>query len=644
MSITSRLFPRLKPSLPQNDSPSGQRQRRKQLAESQQKYRWDDNVPNVQGVPMAAAVPSSDEPSLPWLLLVAETGLKLAENLLAVKLEGTDAAESAGDDSVAKRLADVRERLAITQNLKALQHPESLEGFSRDPFLTAKSVALWHADSFEDLLGDFTSLIREFGEAFEEINQLSDYEKLFQTLPLPEIAKTFMDDDSFARYRVAGPNPMLIRGIDALPDTLPLSDAQYRSVMGADDSLDAALAEHRIYLLDFKELEFLAEEPGETDGVTKYVFAPIALFAIPKGSTRLVPVTIQCGQDPAKHPLFFPADRDSPEGWGWQMAKTVVQVAEGNYHELFVHLARTHLVLEAFAVATHRHLAEVHPINVLLVPHFIGTLFINNAAANSLIAPGGPIDHIFGAPIARTQQAAGNDRLSFDFQDNLPPVNFENRRVANPEWLPDYPYRDDALLVWDAIRQWVDDYVRVYYADNEAVTGDFELAAWSQAIIDEGKIKGFPAITRIDQLVDALAMVVFTATAQHAAVNFPQKPLMTYAPAITGAGWSDAPSRQGGHDEAEWLSMLPSTTNALEQLNVLYLLGSIHFRPLGDYRSNNFPYLPWFEDPAITQSGGPLERFQSSLQRVQNVIETRNKHRQPYPFLLPDGIPNSINI
>ena len=648
MSIASRLFPRLHPSLPQNDSAAGRRQRLKQLQESQTLYRWTDQMENVKGVPMAASVPSADEPSLPWLLLVAETGLKLAENFLVVKLESNRSRGLVEDAAVQQRLAEVRTRLAATQTMK-LGHPDEAQtSVTQEIVFAAKHIAVQHADSFEDMLAEFKSLVMEFEHEIEQDRAqgqtLADYEALFKTIPLPAIAQDFMGDASFARYRVAGPNPMLIRGIDALPATLPLNDAQYRAVLGADDSLTAALAEHRVYLLDYSALDYLAAVPGQTDGLTKHVFAPIALFAIAKDGTRLVPVAIQCGQDPLKHPLFFPAAQGSALGWGWQMAKTVVQVAECNYHELFVHLARTHLMLEAFAVATHRCLADAHPVNILLVPHCLGTLFINNAAAGSLISPGSPIDHFFGAPIRRSQQAAGTDRLGFDFYANMLPADLAARRVDNPAWLPEYPYRDDALLVWAAIAQWVRDYVGVYYSDDAAVTGDGELADWCASLIADGKIKGFTTITSSAQLVDVLTMIVFTATAQHAAVNFPQKPLMTYVPALTGAGWQDAPAQQSGHSEQQWLAMLSPIQYALEQLNVLHLLGSVHFRALGDYRSNDFPYLEWFEDLAITKSGGPLQRFKQSLLDVQAQIEARNTARISYSFLLPKSIPNSINI
>jgi arachidonate 15-lipoxygenase len=644
MSIASRLFPRLHPSLPQNDSPATRRQRRKQLQQSRQTYRWTDQLQNVVGVPMSAEVPFADEPSLPWLLLVAETGLKIAENFVLVKLENAQRQGVAADPSAQQRLADIRAKLAHTQVLKASHTDEAKAGIAQEALSAAKHAAAMHADSFEEMLVDFKSLVAQFEQQHGRGDALAEYEGLFKSLALPAVAGDFMQDASFVRYRIAGPNPMLIRAVSALPPSLPLSDAQYRAVMGADDGLADALAAHRIYLLDYRELDALAAAPGNSNGRNKYVFAPIALFALPKAGGMLRPVTIQCGQNPSQHPLFFPAEAGSAGGWGWQMAKTVVQVADCNYHELFVHLARTHLVMEAFAVATRRCLADAHPLNALLVPHFFGTLFINNAAASSLIAPGGPIDHIFGAPIADSQKAAGSDRLAFDFDANMLPADLAARGVADSASFPDYPYRDDALLLWSAIAQWAQDYVAVYYVDDAAVTGDTELADWHASLVADGKITGLAPIATRARLAEVLTMLIFIATAQHSAVNFPQKPLMTYAPAISGAGWSEAPASQPEHREQDWLALLPSPEAALEQLNILYLLGSVHYRALGDYRSNDFPYLPWFEDRAVTGDGGPLERFQATLRNAQTTIAQRNQARIPYSFLLPDGIPNSINI
>jgi arachidonate 15-lipoxygenase len=90
---------------------------------------------------------------------------------------------------------------------------------------------------------------------------------------------------------------------------------------------------------------------------------------------------------------------------------------------------------------------------------------------------------------------------------------------------------------------------------------------------------------------------------------------------------------------------MPPLSLALEQLNTLYLLGSLHYRALGDYRSNDFPYEPWFRDPAITAADCALPRFQAMLQSVEDDIAQRNAERMwPYPYLLPSLIPTSINI
>lgn len=264
---------------------------------------------------------------------------------------------------------------------------------------------------------------------------------MFGTLRLPEVADSFRDDEAFAYWRVAGPNPLLIRRVDALPANFPLGEEQFRRVMGADDSLLEAAASRRLYLLDYAELGKLAPS-GAVDKLltgTGFAYAPIALFALGKDRARLLPVAIQCGQDPATHPMFVrPAESESDLYWGWQMAKTVVQVAEENYHEMFVHLAQTHLVSEAFCLATQRTLAPSHPLHVLLAPHFEGTLFINEGAARILLPSAGFIDVMFAAPIQDTQATAGGNRLGFDFYRGMLPesLSAERRRPAGATGLP----------------------------------------------------------------------------------------------------------------------------------------------------------------------------------------------------------------
>jgi hypothetical protein len=66
-------------------------------------------------------------------------------------------------------------------------------------------------------------------------------------------------------------------------------------------------------------------------------------------------------------------------------AKTALQSADWNYHEIGSHLTDTHLVMEVIAVSTHRNFGEQHPIYQLLTPHFINTLSLNYFARSTLV-------------------------------------------------------------------------------------------------------------------------------------------------------------------------------------------------------------------------------------------------------------------
>lgn len=644
-------MPSAVPTLPQRDTPTEQAARAAQLAETQAVYRWTTDVPTLPGVPLATDVPKNDEPTIAWFVILIGVGLDIVRNALTVKLGGVNKGELNSPRAQYEAALVECDAIEASTAKIAAEHGVHSGGniFERIVGDVENAVAACEHDAHVALLTGYKDRIEALMKVDEAAGlgrqtprSIEAYRALFATLPVPGISYIFQDDSEFARLRVQGPNPMLIAAVTgALPAKFPLSEAQYQAVVNGD-KLAAALADGRLFLLDYQPLDVL--DPGTYEGAAKYAWQPLALFAVPPGGASLVPVAIQCGQDPTDWPIFTPspaADRQ----WGWEMAKFVVQVADGNYHELFAHLARTHLVIEAFAVATHRHLAEVHPVWALLVPHFEGTLFINDQAATSLIAADGPIDHIFAGTIASSQQAAVDARLAFDFDAKMLPADLAARGVGVDSALADFPYRDDALLVWNTIHEWARQYVDLYYAHDADIVADTELSAWAACLAGEAKVKGLGPVTSRAQLVDICTMVMFTSSAQHAAVNFPQKDIMAFAPAVTGAGWQAAPNGQRGHDKAGWLAMMPPMALALEQLNVLELLGSVHYRPLGDYRSNAFPYPPWFQDPRVTAAEGPLAWFQAALVGVEAEIAARNGERmQPYPYLQPSLIPTSINI
>ncbi len=636
------------PSLPQDDTKTARQKRKQQISDTQEIYQWA-SAEALPGVPIANGVPKNDKPSIEWWFNVLKTGVEIITNIIAViERPIFSGIEKAGLEIIheainrADQISSTVEQLRKKHGVGSKDNENNVEKIINE---AEQSHDMEKLENLANEIHDITEIIFDILKAVDsaDTKSLESYRDLFQTIETPSTAYTFLDDMEFARLRVAGPNPMLVKSVEEIPTNFPITEAQYAASI-ANDNLTDALSQGRIFLCDYIDLNILVA--GVWEGNAKYVYQPMALFAVPPNGSSLTPVAIQCGQDPKKYPIMLPSINAS-QNWGWQMAKFIVQVADCNYHELFVHLAGTHLVSEAIAVATRRNLAEVHPLWSLLVPHFEGTLFINNMAVETLINKGGPIDAFFGGTITSSQLAAAEGRLSFDFYGKMIRNDLITRKVEDASILAEYPYRDDAILVWDAIHDWASEYIKIYYKDDMAVTNDSELKNWVKSISSakEGRILGFKPITSREQLIDVCTMIIFTASAQHAAVNFPQREMMLFAPAITGGGWAAAPNHQQSHTKKEWLDYMPPMSLALLQQASLILLGSVYYRPLGEYQTNRFPYRSWFQDERITQSEGPLERFQAGLQEVEKRIVERNQERMhPYQYLQPSLIPTSTNI
>jgi len=80
---------------------------------------------------------------------------------------------------------------------------------------------------------------------------------------------------------------------------------------------------------------------------------------------------------------------------------------------------------------------------------------------------------------------------------------------------------------------------------------------------------------------------------------------------------------------------MPPLKYGMDQLNIMYAIGSVYYRALGDYRSNDFPNRHWFVDDSIIKKDGPLDQFRKALKEVENTINVRNTTRISYEFLLP---------
>ncbi len=494
------------------------------------------------------------------------------------------------------------------------------------------------------------SKISSSSESTQKSPTLEDYQEQFQIINKPIIADKFQQDLIFAYLQVAGPNPLVIQQLQSTDSRLPVTVelySQIAKIFGVTDSLTSALHDGRLYIADYSLLNSLVNGSFISKDLEqqKYIAPTVALFAVPPAGSQsrsLFPVAISYPENSisSKWTLFTPLDGES-----WMTAKNIVQMTDSNYHELVSHLGRTHLVVEPFIVPTY-NLPENHPLRTILIPHLEGTLLINYGAHAMLVAPEGTVDSLLASSIGNDQSlsAKGTQSYLLNFNEISFPQTLANRGVTDPNQLPTYPYRDDGLLIWNAIESWVRDYFSIYYHDDSSVQKDRDLQNWASTLVDwkGGRLQNFGdngkgAIQTRDYLVKAVSTLIFTASAQHAAVNFSQEGLMIYTPAFPFARYIPAPTNP--KDSDSFIKGLPSLSQAKHQLNMLYLLGSVNYTKIGKYSPSAFP-----ENPQLPDA---LTKFHANLQAAETIINDRNRHPDrliPYEFLLPSRIPQSINI
>lgn len=580
--------------LPQFDPAPAARQ--SQLARTRESFQYDFSV--VRNVPIAAAIPQQAKPSPAWSAKIIATAYRLRRNWERI----TDTFQFRFEQPLPQKSLGELAAMLAAKDLKGILA-------YADPDL---GVALDH----------------------QRPTSYTEYFQLFQQLNIPEGTRHLEDEDAFADYFLTGLNPLLIRVMTEIPAKLALTDAHLTARASlANDSIAKALGEGRLYCVDYAALSGLTA--GSHPNQPKYVYAPIVVLAVPPGGGNLEVVGVQTGQDGALYPFVTP----SAGRWDWLVAMTIARSADSTYHEVVSHLSMTHLVMEPIALATYRQLAEHHPLHRLIAPHCEGTLPINALAVRLLINQGGRVDQLLPADLESGHGVIETIRNAYDFRASFLRTDLAARGVDQQSTLASYPYRDDALLIWDAITGWVSDYVDLYYASDAAVAADAEIANWAAEIgsPDFGRVRGFApegGIVTKTTLVETLTMILFTASAQHAAVNYPQA-VSAAVPYQPLAGYAPAPTRLG-LTEADALDFLPPLDRAIKQVHTLTLLGDTYYTQLGLYAPTAF------NDARVMPA---LWRFQKQLLQCEWEIEQRNKGRRTaYPYLRPSRIPQSINI
>ncbi|KAG1671751.1 Arachidonate 12-lipoxygenase, 12R-type [Nymphon striatum] len=473
-----------------------------------------------------------------------------------------------------------------------------------DDYLTLKKWILSVIHKLLFYVG-FTDLITR------KVKKLNDYKKLHKFFPEPKCIRSCGTDMWFAKQRLQGINPVLIKICHNIPEKFAVKSEEVEPFL-QDKTLEEAVDADRIFIIDLALLHELPE-------VGEEVWAPMSLFYLTDDKT-LLPIAIQLKQEPGpENPVFLPSD---PE-FTWKAAKYFYSVSEGIHHETITHLSNVHIVLDVICISMRRIMSRSHPIYRLLNPHFWRLLGNNHYGLISLFKDGGIYDKaISGGNFAARALIVSSDVLEY------------------------YPYRDDGLLVYDAVETYVRKIVNNHYDKMSKLKNDSELRNWRLQLGRSQEHNGCGLIDLpgdeddgflcTEDIVQLCAAIIFTASAQHAAVNYPQyenyahppnHPLKLNAPPFT---------TKDAITEEDLVKLLPNNITTLRTMLFATVLSYMDGKPLGEFDTVHLYH------PKDVQAAA---EFREDLQRGTEIITERNREREvPYPWMATDCIKNSPNV
>ncbi|KAL6646746.1 hypothetical protein ACP70R_015440 [Stipagrostis hirtigluma subsp. patula] len=525
--------------------------------------------------------------------------------------------------------------------------------------------------------------------------RLGDHVFLFDTPANVQKDKfAWLRDEEFARETLAGVNPCAIELVREFPLKSKLDPAVYgpaesaitadllEGQMGHVMTVAKAVKHKRLFMLDYHDL-FLpyVHKIRALEHTTMYGSRTI-FFLCDEGTLRLLAIELTrpaSSSQPQWRRVFTPST-DTTESWLWQMAKSHVRAHDSGHHELITHWLRTHCAVEPYIIAANRQLSEMHPVYRLLHPHFRYTMKINAVARSSLINAGGIVEFCWPLQKYSTELSSMAYDQLWRFDMEALPADLIRRGMAeeDPEaehglklTIQDYPFANDGLLIWDAIKGWVQAYVARFYPDARSVAGDAELQAfWTEVRTvghgDKKDAEWWPSLDTPESLAYTLTTIIWVASAHHAAVDFGQYDFGGYIPNRPSAARTNMPVEEPvdagvlaaflDNPDQALRECFPSQVQATLVMAMLVLL-STH-SPDEEYLGGLDTAL-WNDDDAVQAAYG---KFSARLKEIEGIIDGRNmdgklKNRcgagiVPYELMKPfsqagvtgKGIPNSTSI
>ncbi|KAI5077884.1 hypothetical protein GOP47_0008007 [Adiantum capillus-veneris] len=518
----------------------------------------------------------------------------------------------------------------------------------------------------------------------------------YLTFPHPGVVRVNKDgwktDQEFGRQRLAGSNPHVIELLRVFPPESTLDEKIYgppKSAISAQHlepylegySVEEAMERKLLYIVDYYDMymPYLSRIHATENRAT---CASRTIFYLSKAEV-LLPIAIELALPPPKEgqearKRVFTPDHSKDIDWVWHFAKAHVLTVDTTYQLSVCHWLRTHASLEPIIMSTRRHLSKMHPLHAFLDPHLKDTANLNSEGRTALISAGGRIEKNFAGGKYQMQMVC-QEYKKWKFSEQSLPNDLLRRGVAVKDpstksgvrlLIEDYPYAADGLELWVAIREWVHDYVPLYYKDDKAVQDDKELQNWWWEIknVGHGDHAGadwWSEMSKVEDVEEAMATILWVTSGFHASVNFGNYAYGGYVPNSPGMTRLFIPEE--GTKEYEkmmedperfYMDLIPSQGVATITMATFESLA--HHLEEEEYLGQR-PDAQWTSDKCALAA---LEKFCRNIANAEVAINARNAaytslhHRagpvlMPYTLLTPSsggvgmtfrGVPNSISM
>ncbi|XP_041815313.1 hydroperoxide isomerase ALOXE3-like [Chelmon rostratus] len=499
-------------------------------------------------------------------------------------------------------------------------------------FSLSKSMEMQYTKTIIDAELMFKGL---FGST-EQWENMEDIKKIFgskRTTMSDYVAEHWKEDDFFGYQFLNAVNPNVIKRCSVLPSNFPVTEQMVKPFLEKGSSLKREMEKGNILLCDFKRMDGMPVKGNNDEPL--HATPGLCLFYM-NPENKLMPIAIQLHQKPSKeNPIFLPSDLETD----WLLAKMFIKNADLMEHQAVYHFMSTHLLAEVFTVATLRSFPVIHPLYKLLVPHVRHTLQINTLARKSIFGPEG----ILSTSSLGLEGMTGLLRRAVSeltYSSLCLPENIAARGLQS---IPNFYYRDDGLKLWNIINSFVKAIVEYYYPSDREVRKDTELQGWICEIFTHGflgnKASGFPAsFNTVKEVIKFITMVIFTVTAQHAAVNNGQFDYNSWAPNGTLLLHKPPPTTKGQSSMETILETLPNVGETVRFAAMVWILSDKYTDVilLGTYPEERF------DEPAPKQA---IKKFQAELSSLSEAITARNLQLEvPYIYMNPTQIENSVTI